>query len=131
MYCSNSLCHEVFDLASSFPKASDLHTGKHCTNCKIVFLIYCWQVINSLSIQKIAVMYRMFSTMLPPNNKAPIIGEFRCFPARRYKASHTEELLEMQGDQDLKEACRNLEEGFRLTLWAYDSEESEVGFFGD
>lgn len=42
-----------------------------------------------------------------------------------YKGNDTEELLEMQGDQDLREACRNLEEGFRLTLWAYDSEESE------
>ena len=30
------------------------------------------------------------------------------------------ELTELSGDSDLKEATQGLEDGFRLTLWAYD-----------
>ena len=68
----------------------------------------------------------------PVTSQPALTGElnWQCSLSHRYKGSDTEELFEMLGDQDLKEACKNLEEGFRLTLWAYDKEESEVLWIG-
>ena len=72
-------------------------------------------------------VYCVWVGMATCNSQPTLTGKLAMSSVtHRYKGSDTEELFEMQGDQDLKEACRNLEEGFRLTLWAYDNEESKV-----
>ena len=42
----------------------------------------------------------------------------------RYKMGGGDELLQLENDDVLKHALKDLEDGFRLTVWAYDKEET-------